>query len=604
MIDVVILGGGMAGLSLARHLLLETDLEILLLERRRELPPARQKVGESTVQLAGYYFSKVLDLEQHLHTEQLMKYNLRFYWPARDGDNRGFESYAQSYIRDFSNVASYQLDRNRFEGHLLEEVSRDPRFAIQLGVSRLEIDLAESGDGPHRVRFRAAAREHAVAARWVVDATGRGRALSRRLSLDRACSIDHGSTFWWVDGLVDVEKLTELTRREVRLHRGRRHTGHLPSWLATNHFMAEGAWFWVIPLRGKTSLGLVYDPAIVPREEVSSVTGATNWVCRKFPLFARDLPYRQVVGRGGFRRFSYDCVRTISPGRWAITGEAGRFSDPLYSPGSDLIAVHNTLIVDAIRGDTEAAQSATESLASKCAAYEQLMRAAFSAYEASYVESYDALGDQEAQGLKYVWELAVYFAFYVFPFINDLFTERRFRVGYLRAFARLGPLNQGLQRLLSAYFQWKKERGLDGAASATHFDFTTVEPLARAREGFLEVGLAVGESRQALTRHLENLEELALFVNSWIAAAVVGDRAAIDHRAFVEGLDPRSGQFEPGVWRERWRRLGAHDARAPLERYPWTFDWRRAELPTDVQRRAERETPAGAETSAPCGAAA
>ena len=44
-VDVVILGGGLAGLSLARHLLLATDKTVLLLEKRDILPQARQKVG-------------------------------------------------------------------------------------------------------------------------------------------------------------------------------------------------------------------------------------------------------------------------------------------------------------------------------------------------------------------------------------------------------------------------------------------------------------------------------------------------------------------------------------------------------------------------------
>lgn len=39
--DVIILGGGLAGLTLARHLLLETDKTILLLERRPSLPVDR-----------------------------------------------------------------------------------------------------------------------------------------------------------------------------------------------------------------------------------------------------------------------------------------------------------------------------------------------------------------------------------------------------------------------------------------------------------------------------------------------------------------------------------------------------------------------------------
>src|SRR5258708_23244987 len=53
---VVILGAGLAGLSLARQLLLHSHKRVLLLEKSVRVPVARQKVGEATVQVSGYYF--------------------------------------------------------------------------------------------------------------------------------------------------------------------------------------------------------------------------------------------------------------------------------------------------------------------------------------------------------------------------------------------------------------------------------------------------------------------------------------------------------------------------------------------------------------------
>jgi L-2-hydroxyglutarate oxidase LhgO len=49
--DVAILGAGIAGLTLARQLLMYTDKRVVLLERRSHVPPSRQKVGESNVQV-------------------------------------------------------------------------------------------------------------------------------------------------------------------------------------------------------------------------------------------------------------------------------------------------------------------------------------------------------------------------------------------------------------------------------------------------------------------------------------------------------------------------------------------------------------------------
>src|SRR5437660_4042746 len=89
--DVVILGAGIAGLTLARQLLMYSDKNVLLLEKHPHIPPPRQKVGESNVQVQGYYLGKVLDLEEHLLREHFMKYNLRFHWPTPGQPNTGYE---------------------------------------------------------------------------------------------------------------------------------------------------------------------------------------------------------------------------------------------------------------------------------------------------------------------------------------------------------------------------------------------------------------------------------------------------------------------------------------------------------------------------------
>jgi flavin-dependent dehydrogenase len=560
--DVVILGAGLAGLTLARHLLLATDETVLLLDRQVEPPGPRQKYGESTVQLAGYYYSKVLDLDEHLHREHVIKYNLRFYWPTPGRDNRDFEDYGQCFIRQFSNVVSHQLDRNRFEEELLRLNRASPRCRFQGGISDLVVDLAEVGEArPHRVAFLVAGERRTVEAEWVVDATGRNRHLARRRELARRAPIRHGATFFWVDGLLDIEKLTSRSNREVRLRPDRSLLGHIPFWLATNHFVGEGYWFWVIPLQGKTSLGLVFDHDSVPREEVDTVEKVIAWVCRRHPCFAHDLPRREVLFAAGLRDYSHGCSQTISAARWAMSGESGRFLDPLYSPGSDFIAIHNTLIVDAIR-------ARPERLADKCRLAEQLMRACYESYVPGFGAPYVTLGDQEAFTLKYTWELAIYFAFFVFPFINDLFTDPRFGVGYLARFSRLGPVNLGVQDVLTGYYRWKKERGLAGGMpQPTHFDFLAVHALAQAERTFYAVGVDVPEAKRVLERQLDNLEEMARWIAAHVASVVLDDERVLDDRGFVAGLDPRRLSFSPEEWARRWTAEGGRGG----EPWAWRF---------------------------------
>lgn len=557
--DVLIIGAGLAGLALARQLLLYTDKRILLVDRRTEFPPAKQKVGEATVQLSAYYYARVLDLEEHLEQAHYLKYNLRFYWKTPGKTNDCYEHYSQSYIRKLSNINTYQLDRNKFEGEMLRVNLEKSNFEFGPGCTELKVSLAQTG-GLHSFSFKVAGSEVSGTTRWVVDTSGRGRFLARQLGLATDGKIRHGAHFFWVDGLVDIEKLTKLSLQQIRTRPDRTALGHTPAWQATNHFCGEGLWFWTIPLHGKTSLGLVYDNRLIPRERIDTLEKLIQWVCEEFPLFARDLPYRRVIYHTALKDFAHDCVQTISPARWAIAGEAGRFTDPLYSPGGDLISLYNTFITDAIQTEDDV------DLADKCRLYEQMMEAVYEAYVPTYAISYDALGDQEAFTLKYSWELAIYFSYYVFPFINDLFTDKRFLAIFINRFSQLGRINRSLQTFISDFFQWKKNKRIP-PREVIHFDFTDIKPLADAEKTFYRVGVSVEEARQILDEQLSNLKEMARFMAAQICASVLGDVHVLTNRRFVEGLDITRLHFDPEAIRESYLAV-ANSA----EEYAWTLD--------------------------------
>ncbi len=608
-VDVLIIGGGLAGLALARQLLLRSDKRVLLVDRRA-LPPTKQKVGEATVQMSGYYYARVLEMEEHLLCEHYMKYNLRFYWKHSAGGGR-YEDLDQSYIRNLSNIVTYQLDRNVFEAELLRVNLLSPRFTLHAPATELDVELADGpalaaagaagaagagggngaggvlgatgGPARHRFRFHSGEQTIAGTAEWVVDASGRGRYLARRQGLISQSPIRHGATWCWVDGLVDIERLTDLDAPAVRKRRDRMALGHVPAFLATNHFCGEGYWFWTIPLHGKTSLGLVYDRSLVPREEVATPAAMIDWVCRQYPMFARDLPQRRVVDWSGFKDFALDSTQTLSAARWAMCGEACRFSDPLYSPGGDLISVYNTLITDAIL-TADPAQ-----LASKVRLYEQVARAVYDSYLPSFAVSYATLGDQETFTLRYVWELTVYFSFFVFPFINDLFTDRQFVPSFLRHFARLGPTNRNLHAFLAAYFEWKKTAVEPVAPGPPrHFDFYEFTHLRAAAECFYQVGLSAEEARPVLGEQLENLEDLARFIVAHVSAAVTGDARAMS-REFVEAIDLRRLVFDPAAMVARL--AGIEPGAAP-------YSWRLQPAAMERFRQVRRAAPPPAAAAA------
>jgi flavin-dependent dehydrogenase len=570
--DVLIIGAGLAGLTLARHLLLsDAEIRILMVDRLAEIPSPKQKVGEATVQVSGYYYSRVLEMEEHLLMEHYLKYNLRFYWKSQRG-GEVWEDLSQSYIRKISNIATYQLDRNKFEAAVLEKNREDPRFELIHPMSNLQVSLSETG-GPHTFRFEAGDRTIEGRANWVVDASGRGRFLVRREKLDRPSPIKHGSSFLWVEGLLDPEKCTNLDRKAIRLRPERSALGHFPTFLATNHYCGEGYWFWEIPLHGKTSLGLVFDSANVAFKDVSSPEKLVEWICREYPLFARDLPQRKILYHSGLTSFALDNGQTISPARWALVGEACRFTDPLYSPGGDLISTYNTLVADAILTRDQ------RELETKIRFYEPLARAIYEAYVPSFAVSYCTLGDQECFSLRYVWELTVYFSFYVFPFINDLLTEQKFLPAFLRRFGLLGPINQGIHRLLAAYYRWKKENVILEAPEPVFFEFTEVGALAAAELTFYKVGVGLDEARQVLDEQLENLRDLARWTLAHITAAVLDDPRAVTNAAYIRGIDIDNLQFDPAAMAERLEAA----CRETSETYAWRF-----EIPSMARFRTER----------------
>lgn len=79
--DVTILGGGLAGLTLAIQLRQQDPtIRVTVIERREH--PVREaafKVGESTVEVGAHYFAEVLGFREHLETEQVRKYGLRYF---------------------------------------------------------------------------------------------------------------------------------------------------------------------------------------------------------------------------------------------------------------------------------------------------------------------------------------------------------------------------------------------------------------------------------------------------------------------------------------------------------------------------------------------
>jgi hypothetical protein len=146
------------------------------------------------------------------------------------------------------------------------------------------------------------------------------------------------------------------------------------------------------------------------------------------------------------RHFSYGCKQVFSGDRWALTGEAGLFLDPFYSPGSDFIAISNTYICDLIGKDR-----AGLSFAPFATIYEQLY---FSFYESTlslYQDQYPLFGDAQVMPVKVVWDYTFYWALLAPLFFAQRLTDIAM-LGRLRdEFTAGRAINLAMQALLR---QW------------------------------------------------------------------------------------------------------------------------------------------------------
>ncbi len=153
-VDIAILGGGVAGLTLALQLHRQRPgTRIAVLERQHHpVPETTHKVGESTVEIAGYYLRQVLGLQEHLKTEQLDKFGLRVFFSHDGNDDITRRVELGHSVRPPGAVGTYQLDRGRLENALGRMLVGDGvQFLSGVKVEAVEL---EPESEHHRVTVR------------------------------------------------------------------------------------------------------------------------------------------------------------------------------------------------------------------------------------------------------------------------------------------------------------------------------------------------------------------------------------------------------------------------------------------------------------------
>jgi flavin-dependent dehydrogenase len=526
--DVVIMGGGLAGLTLARQLLQrQPELNLLVIEKNSHpVPEAAHKVGEATAEMSSYYLSEVLGLREHLRCTQLRKMALRFF-PSASSPPPPLSERMEVGPSVFHPGETYTLDRGRFENNLGAMLTEQGgEFCDGCRVESFALE----GTG-HTVTVRRNDETGVVTARWLIDASGRRGIIKHRLKLQEdvghACSAAwlRLSEMIWMDGLIDYQdpKPSRAAAEQwaERVPNGQR-------WRSTNHLMGRGYWVWLIPLAsGSISIGLVADPAYVPFEQIDSQERLVDWIRRHEPELGRALNDNrgEIQDFHMLRHYAYGCKQVFSADRWALTGEAGTFNDPLYSPGSNFIAIANTMITELIVRDL-----AGEDITGLTPQYDAFYLWIFKSLMPLWEDQYGLMGNPQVWSVKSTWDLLSYLMLPAVLYYNECMTDLAFMESIAPEVAQFTTLNMRMQ----AFF--KEWNLLTSGTNEARFVDTGV--------GFIREHVAASteplDREQVTAKVRTNLalaEDVARVIMGW-AAGHLGmpvDAAAINPLDFTLG---------------------------------------------------------------------
>lgn len=408
--DVIIAGGGLAGLTLSIQLKnANPDISILIMEYRDTIAPtAAHKVGESTVELATHYFREVLGLKDYLEEFELPKHGLRFFFKTEDKSE--ISNRVELGPRLKLPTPSHQLDRGTFENYL-EKHTKALGTEFMLGARVKDVNFSHEG---HEVIFNHNEQEKKLTARWVVDATSRFSLLKRKLKFAKEAPHNVNAVWYRVKGVVDIDDWSENKTWKNFLAPKLRY-------LSTVHFMDKGYWLWVIPLGSKnTSIGIVADEDIHPFNTINTYEKAVEWIKKNEPLAATKVcpPKDELMDFRILKHFAHNSGRMYSSERWAVTGEAGAFLDPFYSPGSDFISLNNTWLSDLILRDISG-----EDITVRSEIYERTHLRWFESWLPIYQDKYKLMGNTQIMVFKIFWDWAIYWSVPCLLFTNKGFTD-------------------------------------------------------------------------------------------------------------------------------------------------------------------------------------
>ncbi|BBM03078.1 NAD(P)/FAD-dependent oxidoreductase [Microbulbifer sp. GL-2] len=336
--DIVIIGGGWAGLTLARQIRLGNQkTSILVVEASEDF---RGKVGEATVEMTGHYFMKQLGLVNYLYRNHLPKNGLRFFYDNPD-HSLSLTEMSEHGTTSIPPHPAFQLDRARLEADLVD-MNREHGIEVVMGVKAKSLNI-EPVDKRHSVQLHAGDYRSEITARWLVDCSGRSRFAKKHKKLTRQENVpEHFSAWGRFKNIRDIDSMGDEAWRKRAFGR----------FLSTNHFAGDGYWVWFIPLSGGyTSVGIVGEKSKFDKPPTKRDSFLKFLM--EYRAISELLEGSELIDFEAWGQLAYRADEFIFPDRWATSGFASMFLDPLFSGGGDMIALFNDHIAKYILMDLD-----------------------------------------------------------------------------------------------------------------------------------------------------------------------------------------------------------------------------------------------------------